>query len=205
MRQPIVFGVVLIIAIGFDAFGSSSILADEGVDSPAAVAEVSESVEEKSPEQYLVTVAQHQLNDNSLSDLTSAGILAAIKDQNASPVETISLSATAGNETRASFGRSVSVTTGKVVARGGAVSRNHQRRDLGTILNVKLTPEEANVSLELSFESSRLVGEAAKDSPPDVASTSLAFSQVFTLGQPTLIAASTGGESIYVVLTIVRR
>jgi len=163
------------------------------------------SSKSKSWERYLVTVAEYRLKDIGPSELTTEGITAAIKEQKASPVEAVMLSATEGNESKVSIGRTVTVTTGKTTARERSSSRNTQRVELGTILSVKIMPDGDQVKAELSFTASRHLGEGTDDSPPEIVSAEIDTAQLFDLGQPTLIAASTGNGSYYVLLTITRR
>lgn len=154
--------------------------------------------------QYLITLSEYRLTGVDASKMTADGIAAAIKTKNAAPVETIMLSATDGTESRVSFGRQVTVTTGRQSARGGT-SRSKEYRDLGTILSVTPTAAGQQVGLGLSFKSTRNVGEGAEDSPPDITATSIDINRVFELGKPTLIGATTAGETIYVFLTVSRQ
>ena len=175
-----------------------------GVETTAESEETVEA-ESKSWKRYLVTVAEYRLREIGPSQLTTEGISAAIKDQKASPVEAVMLSATEGNESRVSIGRTVSVAAGKVTARDRSTSRRTQRVDLGTIFSVELMSEGDQVKAGFSYEASRHLGEGTEDSPPEVVSTMIQTSQIFDLGQPTLVAASTSGGSSYVLLTITRR
>lgn len=202
MNRSAVFCLALMIVIGCGVIQSNDAFA---VPQDAAVEKVEAATKKTSPEQYLVTVAQYSLKGLDPSDLTSDGIAAAIKAQKASPVETVMLSAMAGEESRVSFGRTASVNVGKVTSRSGNVTRRTERRDLGTIVEVQLMPDEAKVKGKISLESTRLVGKGTDDTPPENVAISIDTVQIFELGQPTLVAVSTEGESTYVLLTIVRK
>lgn len=177
------------------------------------------------PQRYLVTVARYRLerlytaepeNTKNLTtlkpaDFTSDKIYAAIKAQNASPFETTMLSATTGNPSRVSFGREVSVTVGKTITRQGETNRI-EARSIGTVLDLMLTPDKDKMKAEITFSASRVSSERTEDTPPDTTNTSIETSQIFEIGKPTLIAASTdsiagkaGGASNFVFLTIARQ
>ena len=209
MNRSSVFCLALTLVIGFSVIQTNDVFAApqdavavEEVKSPSRNAAPTKKA---APEQYLVTVAQYSLKGIDPSEFTSAGISAAIKAQNASPVEAVVLSAAAGNESSVSFGREASVNVGKVTSRSGSVTRSTELRSLGTIVRVQLMPEEGKVKGKLSFESTRNVGEGTDDSPPKLVKISIDTSQTFELGRPTLVAVSTEGESTYVLLTITRQ
>lgn len=207
MNRIAVLCVNLLTAIAFSFATSICIFAapqDAAVAAPNTDAPEIQ-VKNESPERYLITLAQYQLKDLSTVDQTSNGILAAIKAQKASPFETVILLATAGYESRVNFGRRIRVTTGKTTTHSGGVVRNTQEIDVGAILVVTLLPDDDKVKAELSFKSTRLDGEGTDDSPPELTTTSIESSQIFEVGKPTLIAASTEGASNFVFLTIARQ
>jgi hypothetical protein len=170
----------------------------------ATVPVASNQSQDEPTERYSITISEYRLKDVDSSKLTTENIVATIAAQKAKPFETVMLSAIAGTESMVQFGRSVTVTTGRMTNRD-VTTRQTQQRQIGTILRVTASPDGGKVSATLSFESSRHVGERTDDSPPDIATTSVNSTQIFDLGQPTLIAATTAAETSYVLITISRR
>ena len=169
------------------------------------IAEKATAVEAQSklPDQYLITLAEYRLKGVDVSEMTADNIVAAIRAAQTAPVETIILSAIDGAESQVKFGRVVSVTTGRVTNRDGN-RRQIERTDIGTVLNV--TPQTAGqqVGLVLEFSSTSLSGKGTEDSPPDTVATSLNVTRMFDIGKPTLIGATTAGETSYILLTVSR-
>lgn len=204
MKRPSELCIAIVIAIGCHAIHPGHAFADPQDTKPAADSGASHQSQNKLPEPYLITISEYRLKGVNPSDLTADNIVSAIKAEKATPIETVMLSAIADLESMVQFGRSVTVTTGRITNRD-VTSRQTQQREIGTIVRVTASPTGQQVGLTLSFESSRLIGEGSDDSPPDIVTTSINTTQLFDFGQPTMIGASTAGETSYVFLTISRR
>ena len=157
------------------------------------------------PAQYIITLSEYRLKDHDFSELTAAKIAGAIKAENATPVETIVLSATSGAESMVSFGRAVTVTVGHTTTRQGNKLRKTQKIDLGTSLRVTPTAVGKRVEAIVLFNSSRHAGVGTDDSPPNIIATKIETKQLLDLDNPTLIGATTAGETSFVFLTVTQR
>ncbi|TWT79689.1 hypothetical protein CA13_10950 [Planctomycetes bacterium CA13] len=156
------------------------------------------------PQRYFVSLAEYRFKDFNPAKVTAEKIQNAISSENASHVETVMLSAVAGFKSMVQFGRSVTVTTGRVSNRD-VMTRQTQQQEIGTILEVTVSPEDQSVVADLSFSSSRIVGEGTDDSPPEFATTTIKTTQLMDIGKPTLVGASTVDKSSYIFLTISRQ
>lgn len=156
------------------------------------------------PPQYTVTLSEYHLEEFDPSRLTSTQVIDAINSKKLSPEQTIILTAVAGTESVVQFGRTVTVATGQIKNQN-FTTRQTEQRDVGAVLRVIARPEGQSVSATVSYEASRHVGEGTEDSPPDLVTTSINTTQLFEIGQQSLLAGTTAGETSYVIVTINRR
>lgn len=168
---------------------------------PANKPTVTKVAQAEQPARYLITVSEYRLKEAVASQITAEMIADAINAKKAELVESVMLSAIAESESMVQFGRIVSVTVGRVV-QGQVNVRNVKSSEIGTILRVTVSPKGNKVAAQLSFESSRLVGEGTEDSPPDTVSTTITTTQLFDLAKPTLVSASTSGEGSFIFFTV---
>jgi len=204
MKRPLELCIAIAIAIGYHAIQPSQAFADPQDTKSATEAGATHQSENKLPESYLITLSEYRLKSVNPSELTAGSIAAAITTEKAAPIETVMLSAIADIESMVQFGRTVTVTTGRTTNRD-VTTRQTQQMNIGTIVRVTASPAGQQVGLVLSFESSRQNGEGTDDSPPDIVTTSINTTQIFELGKPTMIGASTAGETSYIFLAISRR
>ncbi|WP_153557369.1 hypothetical protein [Roseimaritima sediminicola] len=156
------------------------------------------------PQRYLITVSEYRL-DIDAAQLTAEAIAEAREAEGVAPVEVIMLSTMASAESMVQFGRSMTVTIGHVVSNRNVTARRTEEREVGTLLRLTAEPAGEKVAAKIEFECSRPVGQGSEDAPPDMVTTSFDTTQVFELGEPTLIAASTSGEPSFFFMTIHQR
>ncbi len=205
MHRPYAICIALAVSIGCHAGQTSHILAAPQESQSAAEQSVTRPTISDSTEQYIITVSEYSLKDIDLSKLTEDSVLAAIKTQEADPVEMVTLSAVAGIKSMLQFKRSFSVTR-SVTKSDFATTRQTELQQIGTTLEVTVSPDEQKVAVTIAFFSSRQSGEIVDEySRPDITETMITTTQLLDLSKPTLIGATTARETTYVFLTVSRR
>lgn len=154
-------------------------------------------------DRYVATISEYQLEKPVSETATEAEIIELIRQQKVVPSETVRLSTINRVESLVQFGKSVTVTTGKVV-QGTRTMRHTNQVEIGTLLQVVVESEGDVVSVKVAFESSRLQGEGTDDSPPDIVKSRIESTQVLELGKSCLLGSTSGGETSYILLTIMR-
>lgn len=158
-------------------------------------------------ESYIVQLSEYKINGPTDPSQTAADIVASLMKADAKTkpelIETVRLSTLSGSESMVQFGKQVRVTSGTVSVRG-TTARQMQNVQFGTIVRVTATPRAGKVVVKLSFESSRLDGKGAENSPPDISTTQIESTQLLEIGKPTLIGGTTADTSSFILLTVTR-
>ncbi|MFN3194068.1 MAG: hypothetical protein ACE361_26405 [Aureliella sp.] len=169
-----------------------------------SVADIAGAQEEPPGNSYSVTLSEYRLKELDSTKISESSIVQLIATSKAKPIETISLTTFAGSESVVQFGRTVSVTVG-FSQRGAASQRVTQDRQIGSLLQITVNPNDEWAAVELSYEASRHEGEGTDDSPPELTNTRIQTSQMLKWNQPTLIGGTSAGETSYVFLTVTKR
>lgn len=116
--------------------------------------------------------------------------------------ETVRLSTLANHESRAHFGKSITVAVGTTQSQFGRVS-NTQRMEIGTSVRVTANTVGEKVTLKLMYEAARF-NDHSPDSPPDVTTTTFETTLALTPGKPTLVGGATKEHSSYLLITVMQ-
>jgi hypothetical protein len=128
---------------------------------------------------FYVTLTEFRLPAEMEAGLTASEIEDSFerlkKEGKVELIEWVTLSTVESQETMVRFRKLVAVTTGVVgmPGPGAAIARSFQVRELGTTVRLKAESRGEQVVMNLIYESSRLVGEGAEDTPPDTHSIQL--------------------------------
>jgi hypothetical protein len=163
--------------------------------------ETGDAAKVKAEQRYFVTLSEYRLPNPIATSLVDTEIVELINEQKLEPIETLRVSNVSETESLVQFAKRVSVITGKVTNRDG-ISHVKQMVQIGTSLRITTRPHESGVEAKIVYESSRFHGEGSDDSPPDTVTMTCNLTQVVRLETPTLIAASSAGDGVYVLLTI---
>lgn len=151
--------------------------------------------------QYLVAIAEYQLETPMPTGLSEAEILGKIRDSKAIPIATLQCAAVADTETSVKFSKRVSVTTGKVVA-GSSTSRQATQLDIGTMLQFQVASHEKGAIADINYSTSRLDGDGTDESPHDVVTITAQASQTYKLGEDRLLVATNLNNACCIVVTV---
>jgi hypothetical protein len=200
LKCVICFALAVSISCNFGQ--SSQIFAASQESQSSGAKDITDTPISASTERYVITVSEYSIKDIDMSKLTEDSILKAIKTQNAVPVETVALSVVASIESMVQFKRSFSATR-SVSKTNLGTTRQTELMHTGTNLTVTVSPQDEKVAVTLAFTSSRQSGEIADDdSRPDITETAITTTQLLDLSKPTLIGASTAGETSFVFVTV---
>lgn len=162
---------------------------------------------------YLIELVEFRLPGVPVAGITAADILARLDgaggDDGAEVIQTFHLSALAGQESTARVGLMTSVVMGVAYQQGRGVQvppvRNMSQMSLGTTLTVIAGPDGDEVALKLNYSSSRILGDAPEDSPPDIVDTTVEMPLRVSLGKRVLAGGGSGKQASYIAVTVTER
>ena len=153
--------------------------------------------------QFMVTLAEYHLEKQIPVDATEAEILKIIRSAGTAPFETIRMTASENTESMVNFGKSITVTTGRI-SRGPTTTRQTETMQIGTILNARIAEHANGAIAEIDYTTSRLNGEGTEDSPPDLDTNTAQATQIYAIGEPRLLSTWGTDKVTCIVVTIQR-
>ncbi|MFM8726318.1 MAG: hypothetical protein ACKON9_14475 [Planctomycetaceae bacterium] len=154
----------------------------------------------------LVELNEYQWKQRLPAGLGPEELLALVLKPDAEPPaelhETIRLSSLGGTESMVQFGRRSSVTVGRAVTGRGEVLKNLQSVEYGTLVKLTAVPQQQQILLSLSFESSRPLPATADDAPADVSQTRISTALLLDPGKPALVSSFDGNPGSVLVVTV---
>lgn len=133
---------------------------------------------------------------------------ASLKEGKAEIVESLQLSAQNSIESFVQVGRSVPMSMGSMQNPvGRTTTKSFAMQQIGTSANVTLTTfdQSASVSMEFSYEASRLGPKGEDDAPSTITQVRHKTTLPFEIGRPTLIGGSSHGEGCYLLVLITKK
>lgn len=84
-----------------------------------------------------------------------------------------------------------------------ARARGQSRQiEVGRMLKLQLIPHQEAAIADISYSTSRVDGEQTEDSPPNIVTTTIQGTQVFTLGSRRLLSTARSGNPTGIIITI---
>lgn len=159
-------------------------------------------------ESYLVRLTEFRLNDAADLEPETLDVAAKLEELKKSGklelIETVQVSALAGHESVAMFGRSVAVTMGATTSQFGK-QRTMQERRVGTQVQLTASPHNGKVAVKVKYETSRLSDNETEDSPPDTLTTQCNTTVLLEQELPKLLMATSANGSAYLLISITKR
>ncbi len=157
---------------------------------------------------YLVQFIDFKiLNKSNPKDIVAAWE-GSVKEGKVEVVESLQLSAQNSIESFVQVGRSVPMSMGTMQNPvGRTTTRSFSMQQIGTSVNLTLTTfdQSASVSMEFSYEASRLGPKGDDDAPSTITQVRHKTTLPFELGRPTLIGGSSNGEGCYLLVLITKK
>ena len=154
---------------------------------------------------YVVQLTEFRLKSSSNPALTASDIVASFEqmsgDGMVDVVEIVRLSALAGFETVAQFGKMATVTVGVAQPFGGRGSAR-QIQNVGTVVRITAFSQEEKVLLKLTYEATRLRDSPQEDIPPDAVTVSVNTTLLIEPGKPTLVAGTSADATTFLLVSI---
>ncbi|EMI21506.1 secreted protein [Rhodopirellula maiorica SM1] len=170
-------------------FGGQTRADDSGVDS------------EPNATQYFVELAEYKLEQSIPTGLAEDEVIASILKSGTKPVETIRLTAMSETESMVQIGRRVALTTG-TMTRSGVTTRQTQEMEIGTMLRLKIKEHTKGAIADIDYTTSRLDGDGANDTPPDVVTNTIQSTQFYGLGKTRLLSTVGASKLTGVLVTV---
>ena len=154
---------------------------------------------------YDVTLTEFQMKSGQEPEISFKEIIDAFHDRenrdNLILVETLRLTLQADLECTAQFSRQVTVTEG-IVRNPRGVQRRTKTVKLGTMAQIRVTPEDDKLTLRLRYTASRLGGEIPEDSPPDMLNSTYETTIAVQRGKPALVGGGDVDGSSYLMVYV---
>jgi hypothetical protein len=154
---------------------------------------------------YDVTLTEFQLKSGHDPELSFADIIRDFQDRekkdNITLAETVRLTLQANFECTVRFGKQVQVTKG-IINNPRGVQRVTQTMQVGTMAQIRVTPEDGKLILKLRYTASRLGDEAPEDAPPDVLSSTYNATVAVEPGKPALVGGTDQENASYLIVYV---
>lgn len=125
------------------------------------------------------------------------------KDSAIQLVETVRVSVVQDQQAIAQFDRKTAITTGTVTNVNGKQPIK-QLHSVGTLVQLKVTPQDEKLSVTLKYESSRFNGEGTDSSPPDILSAKLDTAVLIPVDQMSLIGSTDSKPGTILLMKITK-
>ena len=117
-------------------------------------------------------------------------------------IETIRLSALEYHENSVQFGKTMSVTSGVTRTAQGLQQQSRQTVPIGTMVQVKPTPQEGKVLLKVTYTVSRMHDNIGEEKQPDIVTVQLNSTLLLEIGKATLVGGFASDENDFLMVTI---
>jgi hypothetical protein len=117
-------------------------------------------------------------------------------------VETIRMTALEYHENSVQFGKTTSVVNGVTRTAQGIQQQSRQSVPIGTMVQVKPTPQDDKVLLKVAYTVSRMEGNVAEERQPDVVTVQLNSTLLLEIGKVTLVGGFASEENDFLIVTI---
>ena len=116
-------------------------------------------------------------------------------------VQTVRLNVLEYHENTVQIGKNVSVVSGVTrTAQGQQQSR--QSMSIGTLVQVKATPQDGKVLLKVAYTASRMDDNESEEKPSDIATITFNSTHLLEFGKATLVGGVTSDTNNFLMVTI---
>ena len=117
-------------------------------------------------------------------------------------IETIRLTALEFHDNSVQFGKTTSVTSGVTRTAQGIQQQSRQSVPIGTLVQVKPTPQENKVLLKVAYTVSRMDNNIGEEKQPDIVTVNLNSTLLLEIGKATLVGGFASDENDFLMVTI---
>jgi hypothetical protein len=159
----------------------------------------------KAEQSFLVQFTEFRFKHAPDVSRTSSEIVQSLdqlnKDGKIELVQTVRLNVLEYHENMVQIGKNVSVVSGVTrTAQGQQQSR--QSMSLGTLVQVKATPQDGKVLLKVAYTASRMDDNESEEKPSDIATITFNSTLLLETGKATLVGGVTSDTNNFLMVTI---
>ncbi len=125
-----------------------------------------------------------------------------LKDGKIELVQTVRLTVPEYHENMMQIGKTTSVISGVTRTPQGIQQQNRQSVPLGTLVQVKATPQEGKVLLKVAYTVSRMDDNLAEEKQPDTVTVTFNSTLLLDFGKATLVGGITSDTNDFLMVTI---
>ena len=123
------------------------------------------------------------------------------KDGKIELVQTVRLNVLEYHENMVQIGKNVSVVSGVTRTPQGQ-QQSRQSMSIGTLVQVKATPQDGKVLLKVAYTASRMDDSETEDKPSDIATITFNSAHLLEIGKATLLGGVTSDTNNFLMVTI---
>lgn len=116
-------------------------------------------------------------------------------------IETVRLTVPEHHENMVQFGKTTTVTTGTTRTAQG-IQQSRSDVPIGTMVQVKATPQEGKVLLKIAYTVSRMDDNLSEEKRPDIVTVTMKSTLLLEIGKATLIGGTTSDTNDFLMVTI---
>ena len=126
------------------------------------------------------------------------------KDGKIELIQTVRLTVPEYHENMVQFGKTTTVTSGLTRTAQGIQQQSRQSVPIGTMVQVKATPQDGKVLLKIVYTISRMDDNLTEDRQPDILTVQINSTLLLEIGKATLVGGSTSDTNNFVMVTITK-
>ena len=124
------------------------------------------------------------------------------KDGKIELVQTVRLNVLEYHENMLQIGKNASVISGITRTAQGMQQQSRQSVSVGTLVQVKATPQDSKVLLKVAYTASRMDDSETEDKPSDIATITFNSAHLLEIGKATLVGGVTSDTNNFLMVTI---
>ncbi len=125
-----------------------------------------------------------------------------LKDGKIELVQTVRLTVPEHHENMMQIGKTTSVIAGITRTPQGIQQQSRQSASLGTLVQVKVTPQESKVLLKVAYTVSRMDDNLSEEKQPDTVTVTFNSTLLLDIGKATLVGGMTSDTNDFLMVTI---
>lgn len=118
-------------------------------------------------------------------------------------IETVRLTVPEHHENMVQFGKTTTVTTGTTRTAQG-IQQSRSDVPIGTMVQVKATPQEGKVLLKIAYTVSRMDDNLSEEKRPDIVTVTIKSTLLLEIGKATLVGGTTSDTNDFLMVTIIK-
>lgn len=118
-------------------------------------------------------------------------------------IETVRLTVPEHHENMVQFGKTTTVTSGTTRTAQG-IQQSRSDVPIGTMVQVKATPQEGKVLLKIAYTVSRMDDNLSEEKRPDIVTVTIKSTLLLEIGKATLVGGTTSDTNDFLMVTVIK-